>query len=99
MQKTLGDFVNEVSRKSEVEPTKVLRTLRITAKGLVVLFDDDSVRELPEGQDMIAEFQEIRPHSPMKREWDSGPTDIQVDGDLDVIHNVHSEGYELRLHF
>ena len=82
-----------------MEPSKVLRTLRITPKGLAVLVDDDSVREIPEGQDMIAEFRDIRPHSPMKREWDSGPTDIQVDGDIDVIQTVQSEGYELRLLF
>ena len=99
MQKTVKDLINEISKKSEVEPSKVLRTIRINPKGLSILFDDETVRELPEGQDMTAEFQEIRSHSPMKREWDSGPTDIQVDGDLDVIHTVQSEGYELRLLF
>lgn len=99
MQRTLRDLINETSRKSEVESSKVLRALRITPKGLAILLDDDMVRELPEGQDMIAEFREIRPQSPMKREWDSGPTDIQVDGDIDVIQSVQSEGYELRLLF
>ena len=99
MQRTLKDLVNEISRKANVEPSKVLQTVRINSKGLHIMFDDDTVRELPEGQDMIAEFQVAQSPSPMKREWDSGPTDIQVDGDADVIENVQSEGYDLRLHF
>jgi hypothetical protein len=97
MQRTLKDLVNGIATKCSVEPTKVLRTLRINKQGLNILLDDDSVVELQEGQDMVAEFIAIRPHSPMKREWDSGPTDIQVDGDIDVATTVQSEGYELRL--
>jgi hypothetical protein len=99
MQRTIRDLVNEIAGKIEVEPTKILRTIRVNSKGLQIFMDDEAVRELPEGQDMIAELQDIRPHSPMKREWDSGPTDIQVDGDLDVIQTTQSEGYELRLIF
>jgi len=99
MQRTLTDLVNGIATKSNIEPSKVLRTIRINKQGINILFDDETVVELPEGQDMIAEFKDIRPESPVKREWDSGPTDIQVDGDLDVIHTVQSEGYELRLIF
>lgn len=90
-------MISGIAVKSGVEPSKVIRTLRITQQGLNILLDDEMVRELPEGQDMVAEFVEVKPQSPAKREWDAGPTDIQVDGDLDVIHNVQSEGYELRL--
>jgi hypothetical protein len=98
MQRTLRDLVQEVARKSGIEPNRVLQTVRIK-QSLHILFDDDTVQELPEGQDLIAEFHEIKPKSPTKREWDSGPTDIQVDGDIDVSQNVQTEGYELRLHF
>jgi hypothetical protein len=97
MQRTLKDFVNGIAAKCNVEATRVLRTLRINKQGLNILLDDESIVELPEGQDMIAEFFDMRPHSPMKREWDAGPTDIQVDGDIDVATTVQSEGYELRL--
>jgi len=97
MQRTQKDLINEITRKVDIEPSKVLRTLRVNNKGLHIVMDDDSVREMLEGQDMIGEFHAIRPHSPMKREWDSGPTDIQVDGDLDIIHTTQSQGYELRL--
>jgi hypothetical protein len=99
MQPTLMDLINGIAMKCNVEATKILRTIRINNKGLNILFDDDTVKELPEGQDMIAEFQEIIPDSPMRREWDSGAADIQVDGDVDVASTLQSEGYELRLRF
>lgn len=97
MQRTLKDLVNGIATKSNIEPTKVLRTVRVNKAGLNILMDDESVVEIPEGQDMIADFSEMRPQEPMKREWDAGPTDIQVDGDVDVISTLQSEGYELRL--
>jgi hypothetical protein len=97
MQRTLKDLVNGVAVKSGVEPSKVLRTLRVTQQGLNILMDDDTVLEIPEGQDMVADFVESKPQSPTQREWDSGANDIQVDGDLSVLHNVQTEGFELRL--
>jgi outer membrane protein OmpA-like peptidoglycan-associated protein len=99
MQRTLKDFVNEVSRKSGIEASKVIRTVRIKNESMQVLFDDDTTRELPEGQDMITEFQEIHSQTPMKHEWDPSSTDIQVDGDVDVLNTTQRDGYELRLHF
>jgi hypothetical protein len=99
MQRTLKDLVNGIAVKSGVEPSKILRTLRVNAKGLTVIVDDETVIQMSEGQDMVAEFHESKPQSPNKRDWDAGPTDIQVDGDLDVVQNVQSEGYELRLLF
>ena len=87
--------------KINIEPTKVTRTIRVNQKGLQILMDDDAVGGIPEQQDMTAEFHEIGtpPAQPMKREWDAGPTDIQVDGDIGVAENVNSTGYELRLLF
>ncbi|KAJ9647054.1 hypothetical protein H2199_002040 [Coniosporium tulheliwenetii] len=97
IQRTVKDLVNGIAMKSKIEPTKVVRTIRITPKGLHVLVDEDAVQEIPEGQDIIAEFYALKPHSPIRREWDSGPTDVQVDGDLGAIENIPSAGYELRL--
>src|SRR4051812_27846424 len=98
MERTVKALVSGVATKVNVEPTKVTRTIRVNQKGLQILMDDNAVNEIPEQQDMTAEFHEITPpHQPMKREWDAGPTDIQVDGDIGVIENVNSTGYELRL--
>lgn len=97
----MKELVNGIAMKLKIEPTKVTRTIRVNQKGLQILMDDEAISRLPEQQDMTAEFHEIGtpPVQPMKREWDAGPTDIQVDGDINVIENVHSTGYELRLLF
>lgn len=101
MERTVKELVSSIAMKIKIEPTKVTRTIRINQKGLQILMDDDAIHGIPEQQDMTAEFHEIGtpPVQPMKREWDSGPTDIQVDGDISVIENVNSTGYELRLLF
>jgi hypothetical protein len=100
-RRTLKDFVKAAAMKCGIEPTEVLQTIRISRNGLHILFDDECIKELPEGQDMTAEFSEMRLQSPMRpaREWDSGATDIQCDGDLSVVENVSSTGYELKLLF
>ncbi|KAF2260952.1 CP2 transcription factor family protein-like protein [Lojkania enalia] len=100
MERTVKALVTGIAMKINIEPTKVARTLRINQKGLQILMDNKAVQEIPEQQDMTAEFHEITPlQQPMKREWDAGPTDIQVDGDIGIIENVNSTGYELRLLF
>lgn len=101
MNRTVKDFVNALAAKCDLEPMKVLRTMRISRSGLHILFDDECIRELPEGQDMTAEFCEIQTDSPAKlrREWDAGPTDLQVDGELPTTEDASTSGYELRLLF
>lgn len=100
MDRTVKELVASIARKINVEPTKVTRTIRVNQKGLQILLDDEAVGLIPEQQDMTAEFLETTPPTQsMKREWDAGPTDIQVDGDISVIENVHTSGYELRLLF
>jgi hypothetical protein len=100
MERTIKALVSGIATKMNIEPTKVIRTIRVNQKGLQILMDDDAVQAIPEQQDLTAEFHEITPSPPpMKREWDAGPTDIQVDGDINVVENVNSTGYELRLLF
>jgi len=101
MERTVKALVSAIAMKINIEPTKVTRTIRVNQKGLQILMDDDAINVVPEQQDMTAEFHEIGtpPIQPLKREWDAGPTDIQVDGDISVIENVNSTGYELRLLF
>jgi hypothetical protein len=101
MERTVKALVASIAMKIDIEPTQVTRTIRVNQKGLRILMDDDAINAMPEQQDMAAEFYEIGtpPAQHMKREWDAGPTDIQVDGDISVVENVHSTGYELRLLF
>lgn len=101
-KRTLKDFTNALAMKCNIEPTEVIRTYRVNGEtGIHILFDDECIRELPEGQDMMAEFNEVQEDMPVKpkREWDAGSTDIQCDGELPTVENVNSSGYELKLLF
>lgn len=98
MSRTYKDFVNAIALKCDIEPTNVIRTLRVSRNGLQVLFDDDCVRELPEGQDMTAEFVETAESPGLVGDaWND--VDLQCDGDITTLHNVATSGYELRLLF
>lgn len=98
MSRTYKDFVNAIANKCDIEPTNVIRTVRVSRNGLQVLFDDDCVRELPEGQDMTAEFEAISESPGMVGDaWND--VDLQCDGDLTTLNNVATSGYELRLLF
>ncbi|KAI9798565.1 MAG: hypothetical protein M1833_004702 [Piccolia ochrophora] len=100
MQRTAKDLINGIASKLDIEPTRVLRTIHVNRKGLKIDVDDDVVQHLPEGQDMVITLVPIKsdPVS-LKREWDCGPTDIQVDGDVITSHDVKSNGFEMELTF
>lgn len=99
MQRSLKDFNSAVASKCNIEAAKVVRTYRVDRKGLHVLFDDDCIRELPEGQDMTAEFTEITetPNKSM-REWDLGD-ESNADEHLSLTDGLHGLTYELKLLF
>jgi hypothetical protein len=102
MQRTLKDFTNSIASKWNLEPTKIVRTLHVLERGLQAEMDDDVIRELDEGQDIIMEIAELRnsAQSQPKREWEMS-VDVAVDSDntSGTQNVVHSEGYELRLMF
>jgi hypothetical protein len=100
MQRTLHDFNSAIASKWNIEPTKILRTLHVLDRGLQVEMDDDVIREMAEGQDLILEIAEIQNPVQQKREWDMA-LDVAVDSDnvAGSQNVVHSTGYELRLLF
>lgn len=69
MQRSVRDLVNSISRKFEVNPGRITQVTHINARGLRIIVDEDVVRELPEGQDMIVEFAHIHSDRPMKQEF------------------------------
>lgn len=99
MQRTLKDFNNAIAAKWGLEPTKILRTLHVLDRGLQVEMDDDVIRELAEGQDLLMEVSEVH-NSPLKREWEMA-VDVAVDSDTTSGAQtvVQNEGYEIRLTF
>ena len=74
MERTLKDLVINIAMKCQVDSTTVTRVLRINSKGLKIMVDDEVVRELPEGRDMIVEFSTIESETTPKLEQPS-PTD------------------------
>ena len=68
MQRTLNDLINKISAKWQMEASQITRTIRVNPKGLQIMIDDETVQELPEGQDMIVEFSEIGPIPSVKLE-------------------------------
>jgi len=67
-QRTAKDLIHTISMKCNLDPGRIVRAICVHANGLNVVIDDDVVRELPEGQDMVVEFSEMRGNS---REPDS----------------------------
>ena len=59
MERSVRDLINSIAKKCGVEPAQVTRIIRINPKGLKIMVDDEVVRELPEGQDMIVDFTEV----------------------------------------
>ncbi|KAH6677427.1 CP2 transcription factor [Halenospora varia] len=101
MQRTLNDFKNGIAVKWGIEPTKVLRVIRVLDRGLQVEMDDDIIRELAEGQDITMEISEVHNQtSQVKREWEMS-LDVAVDSDNapGSQNVVQTDGFEIRLMF
>jgi hypothetical protein len=100
MQRTLKDFTSSIAAKWSLDLTKINRVLHILQKGLEVEVDDDVIRELAEGQDMILEILPSRPEPP-KREWEMSVDVVAADSDSGTTQMpvVSTEGFELKLLF
>lgn len=97
LRRTVKDLTNGISDKFSIDPTRVTRVTHINSKGLQIIVDEDVVREVPEGQDMIVEFAPIKTEETMKAAPDSLPTVI-VDGELSAEITV-SDPLEMWLNY
>ncbi|KAJ5594813.1 uncharacterized protein N7459_001021 [Penicillium hispanicum] len=55
-ERTVRDLMKKISEKHQIDPGRIVRILHVNQAGLRIMVDDDVVRELPEGQDMIADI-------------------------------------------
>ncbi|KAI0475432.1 CP2 transcription factor-domain-containing protein [Xylariaceae sp. FL0804] len=100
-QRTLSHFESRIAAKWALDPTAVVRSLRVLESGLEIELDDDVIREMSEGQDMVLEVAEVERTVPQaKREWEM----MAVDGSESDKNSGHSAfrtttGYELRFTF
>ncbi|KAH8431669.1 uncharacterized protein LDX57_009324 [Aspergillus melleus] len=54
-ERTLSDLLRRLSQIYQTESSNISYAIRVNAGGLRIVIDDDVVREIPQGQDMIAE--------------------------------------------
>lgn len=68
--------MDKISIKRSIDSKRVLRVLLAKKDGLMVIVDDDVVREIPDGQNMDIEISETADSS--KSPDDSRPSAIEV---------------------
>ena len=78
MARTVDDLVRSITTKCQVEPSRILRTIRVNSKGLKIMVDDEVVQELPEGQDMAVEFSTMDSTSHYKQEPGQAPLEMRL---------------------
>ncbi|KAJ5760943.1 hypothetical protein N7520_008099 [Penicillium odoratum] len=70
-ERTVRDLMKKISEKHHIDPSRIVRILHVNEAGLRIMVDDDVVRELPEGQDMVVDIYETpdaevnNPNSPV----------------------------------
>ncbi|KAJ5687689.1 hypothetical protein N7455_006737 [Penicillium solitum] len=57
-ERTARDLVAKVTEKYHIDPMRISNIMHVHDKGMRVIVDDDVVRQLPEGQDMIVDISE-----------------------------------------
>jgi hypothetical protein len=98
MQRTVKDLVNGISEKFQINPMRVTQVTYINSKGLQIVVDEDVVRELPEGQDMIVEFASTQNDRQVKDELMHPPSaEVIVDNELDIFDTAISDPFEMWL--
>lgn len=100
MQRTVKDLINQISDKFQIDPHRVTQVTHINSKGLRIIVDEDVVRELPEGQDMIVEFAPLLSDQPVKHEFLAPSiTEVMVDGEIALTDTLISDPLEMWLDY
>jgi hypothetical protein len=100
MQRTVRDLVNGISDKFQIDPHRVTQVTHVNSRGLHIIVDEDVVRELPEGQDMIVEFAPLQSDQPIKQEFvNPSATEVMVDGDIGPTDTFVSDPLEMWLNY
>jgi len=100
-QRSLKDFTNSIAVKWNIDATRIRRTLHILPRGLEIEVDDDVIRELSEGQDIIMEIAFTQSPTSIKGEWEMSDVNDATGNDSadSTTTRNPADGYELRLFF
>lgn len=97
VRRTVKDLINGIAEKFGIDPKRVTQVTHINAKGLRIIVDEDVVREVPEGQDMIVEFAPVVTEHPTTHQQELEKTTL-ADGDL-LINATISDPLEMWLNY
>ncbi|KAK5092509.1 hypothetical protein LTR70_001911 [Exophiala xenobiotica] len=98
LRRTVKDLVNGISEKFNIDPNRVTQVTHMNLKGLNIIVDEDVVREVPEGQDMVVEFAPVGTDKPGNHGLDL-PLTMMADGDLPPPDTTTSDPLEMWLNF
>lgn len=87
--RTMEDLIGRIAAKFGIKSSDITKVTHVTHNGLTVLVDDEVVRELREGQDMLAEFASTAADEPQEH---VDPSETQLDRDS-------AEFLDLRLYY
>lgn len=100
MQRTVKDLINSISTKFQIDPQRVTQVTHVNSRGLQIIVDEDVVRELPEGQDMMVEFTPLETDQPVKREFTAPEaSDVVVDSEIPPTESLISDPLEMWLNY
>ncbi|KAH8692671.1 putative CP2 transcription factor [Talaromyces proteolyticus] len=77
-ERTVHNLMNKISEKYKIDEDRIVRLLRINHNGLRIMMDDDIVQQLPEGQDMVAEFSDASNFQIATPDVDSPTSAVEV---------------------
>lgn len=99
-RRTVRDLVNGISQKFQIDPQRVTQVTHVNSKGLHIIVDEDVVREVPEGQDMLVEFAPGNGDQVVKQEFAShAMTEAMVDGIIEPVNTSVSDPLEMWLNY
>lgn len=77
-ERTVRDLMKKISEKRHIDPSRIVRILHVNEAGLRIMVDDDVVRELPEGQDMIVDIYESQSPEAASPGTPGSPVEIKL---------------------
>lgn len=55
-ERTARELMKKISEKQDIDPACVVRIFHMSQNGIRIMVDDDVVRHIPEGQDMVVDI-------------------------------------------
>lgn len=79
--------MDKISLKQQIDPRRIVRILLVRENGLKIMVDDDVVRELPDGQDMVAEIADMSVKDDTAATGNEEPVNAGVEVQLSLSMN------------